>query len=135
MRGSFRAVGVLAIQLSSSLPYAQQTNQLQIRTEAPGFASLSDSKLGHRPIQGGRELPELSFEVSITEKPPCNNLVIYFDLLSPSGAYTARNLMAAGSVDELKNVRQGGRYMARVVNRDLMSAGSIIIRPSCSYIR
>jgi hypothetical protein len=135
MLRKFLVVCTLAAQLSEPIAHAQGANQLKIQAETTEFASLSNFKQGYRRISDGSQLPELSFELSVTAMPPCSNLAIYFDLLSPSGAYMARDLMAAGTVDELRNVRKGSTYVAHIVNRNLTSAGSIVIRPKCSSIR
>jgi hypothetical protein len=120
----------LALSLSSTAANAQDTAHLQIQTDGSGFVSFSNFSIGRR-----RDMPELTFEVSIVNQPLCSNLVIYYDLLSPSGEYIVQRKGAAGTVDELRNIRYGRTYVAHIVQRNLDSAGSILMWPECSIIR
>jgi hypothetical protein len=140
-RSTATAISVLmcavAIQLPSTSAHAQRVGQLQIQVDRGGFASFSNFSLGSRSIQGGRELPELTFEISIDKPPSCpyfDNLALYYDLLSPSGAYIEKQAMSPG-IDELKNVRQGERRVARIASARLKDAGTIRISIKCSAIR
>jgi hypothetical protein len=131
MRKALAVVCALASALCS-IPIRAQ--ELQVQVDGGGFASFTNFTLGSRQTTGG-ERPELTFEISIVNPPPCGNIAIFFDLLTPSGAYIRRGAMAAGTVDELRSIQQGQTYVAHIVDTDLDTAGSINIWPECSAIR
>lgn len=131
MRYIFTFVCVAALPFVSSFAHAEQVGNLQIEADGRGFVSFSNYRLSQESSYG-RELHVLNFEMRIISRPPCDRVMIHFDLDTPSGATIVKGLMAGPTPIY---IRQGESYVTAIKRSGLDKAGRMRLWPQCSAVR
>jgi hypothetical protein len=84
--------------------------EIRFLSDGRGFATISEFRFGKPLMWAGREIQVLECEVSIVRPPPCRNIHVMFDILSPRGAQFG----GPTTGEYLQNIKQGQSYI-RVV--------------------
>lgn len=131
MRSSFTIAHALTLPLILMSPIFAAADEILVEADGRGYASFSNYALTEE-MSFGRLLQVLTFEMSIVAPPPCDRVMIWFDLEAPSGAVIASGLMAGS---QPIYIREGESYVTTIKRTGLDKAGRIRLWPECSAVR